>query len=286
MSDDTLTVMLADLARTEEPPRPSDWPEPLPPHLSPSQVSDFLLCPEEYRLKRLVGLPTRPNVKLIVGHADTKANERNMRAKIDTGDMLSVEAVGDAAADAFRERVESDGGEGEVDWEDQTPGVALDKAVQVATVYRETVAPTVAPVAVEQRVELQVAGAPLVYGYADVVEAHQAIEKKTAATLTRVIQPQWRPAVLLYAAALERPVAVHVTTKAVQPKVTTPETDGGLFQPVEAERAARLVQDVAESLRTLVATRGPDESWPVHGLTHVWKCGLCDFRENGCWAWK
>ena len=267
-------------------PLEADWPEFLPDHLSPSQMGEYLMCPEKYRLARIVKLPQRSNVKLVIGTADTRANAANMQQVIDTEEMLSVSDVQDAASDAFAARVEEDGGEGEVDWEDTKPGDALDKAVLVSTVYRQTVAPQVRPVAVEQPIEFAVEGAPLVIGYADVVEAAQTIEKKTAASLTRTIQPWWMPQGIVYAAALQQPVAFHVTTKAVSPKVTTPETDEGLLQPVEAARASALVGSVADALRSLAETKGPEKPWPGHGLTHGWACQLCPFKEAGCAWWQ
>lgn len=264
----------------------TDWPRELPQHLSPSQVSDFLLCPEKYRLARVMRLPQRSNVNLVIGTADTRANEANMRQVIESGEMLDVEQVQDAASDAFIARVDEDGGASEVDWQDTKPADARDKAVLVAATYRETTAGLVVPIAVEQKIDYRVDGAPPVVGYLDVEQADTVIEKKTAGSLTRVIQPHWRPQALIYAAAAGKPVGFHVTTKAATPKVTTPDTDAGLEQPVEPYRAARLVGMVADGLRDLVASRGPDGLWPGNGLTHPWACQLCAFKANGCAYWK
>lgn len=271
---------------TEEP-AVLDWPDVLSPHLSPAQVGDYLLCEEKYRLSRIKKLPQRSNAKLVIGTADTEANAANMRSVIDTREMLSLGDVEIRAAEAFDNRVESEGGSKEVDWEDATEGAAKDKAIQVAGVYRETVAPSVKPIAVEQPISFEVAGAPPTIGRADVVEERQVVEKKTAASLTRQIQPWWKPQALIYAAALNRPVAFHVTTKAAAPKVTTPETDEYLLQPVERLQAEAVVGSVADGLRMQVATLGPDEPWAPSGLTHGWACKLCAYRTSGaCVYWR
>lgn len=130
----------------------------IPEHLSHSQVNTLSMCGERYRRRYLDGDKIPPGVALVCGSSAHKAIDANMTAKMDTGSPLPIEAVYDAAADAFDERCDNE--EVAIDglYEGMEREAALsqgkDKAVQLAGLHALEVEPEIAPTAVELRIEV------------------------------------------------------------------------------------------------------------------------------------
>ena len=65
--------------------------------LSPSKINTFERCQLQYKFRYLDNLRKPPGVAAAIGTATHKAVEVNLRAKLDTGALLPLEAVQQAA---------------------------------------------------------------------------------------------------------------------------------------------------------------------------------------------
>lgn len=135
-------------------------------HYSPSQLKMFLRCARQWAYRYVEGLIIPPGAALVVGSSvhvpageyHTRGlrlgNEWNHHA---ARDQMGVDEAEDLAASEFDRRAV------DVPWEqeEEAPGKAKDRAVAMARVYVEAVAPTTGrPLSVEERVEVQPEGEP------------------------------------------------------------------------------------------------------------------------------
>jgi hypothetical protein len=269
----------------EAPPENPLWPSALPALLSPTQITTFLACPEQYRRRYLLRERVRPSVALIIGRADSKAREADLGHKIVTGLNLSDSDVKVAAAESFDQAVEADGGVGEVDWEASKPGTAKDLSVLLASAYHTQISLALLPIAVEERLELTIPGVvPLIHGFLDVRLERRVKEVKTSAKRRLKPLPDWLIQSELYSAATGLPVEFDVSVKSARPEVLTAARDPGLQGHADGLALARLerrVQSVAGGILALYRQFGADEAWPATGagglLPH---CGICDWRPD------
>lgn len=267
---------------------PQLWPLELGDYLSASRLTLFQRCPEQYRRRYLKNERERSNGNLVWGGADHYAHEQNFRQKIDSHEDLPVDDVKVAFAEGFDQRVEEGGGTDEIAWGDQRPGEIKDAGVLLAAAYHMQVSPSVQPIAVETRFEVQIPGVPVpVIGYIDVNEALRAIERKTAKAKTVNVKPGWRLQGLVYQYAKGLPVDYHVSVKTKTPAIYTADTEPGLrLVDTRAELTERLMGNLAQHILTLYTTFGPDEPWPG-AITDDWACSYCLFgpKQNADCAW-
>ncbi len=112
-----------------------------------------------YRRGASFGLSKRnmikpPNVAMAVGTAVHSSAEKNMRHKIDTGDLLTASDVKDAARDRLIQIRETEGllfDTAEAVNEDKTIGNAIDEATALAFLHWAEFAPNLHPFDVERR---------------------------------------------------------------------------------------------------------------------------------------
>ncbi len=286
-----------------EPPatvRDPSWAAPLPERLSPSSITRFLACPEQWRRSYLAGEPFKASGAMLIGSADSEAAAYNFRLKAVTHEDAPLDEVQDAARDEFKTRLDQD----DVEWSDKegekNPSTALDTAIRVVTFNHAAEYPlVVAPTRVEEPVEFQVAGAPLVRAYVDVATPGVVVSRKTAGRAPSGPTRPWMVQSAIESAALGVPTVFHVTTKAAKPRLICPENDGPLytaFADVEATQrfAANVISTTARSIRALYAEFGSDETWPTTGAGHwgsnptggMSVCGTCAFRLSGCPVWS
>lgn len=264
------------------------WPADLGDYLSASRLTLFQRCPEQYRRRYIQGERERSNGNLVWGGADHYAHEQNFRQKIESHTDLPVQDVKDAFAEGFDRKVDEGGGSSEIEWGEQKPGDILDAGVLLAATYHELVSPTVQPIAVETRFEVEIPGIPVpVIGYIDVNEELRAIERKTARAKTINVKPGWRLQGLVYQYAKKQPVDYHVSVKTKTPAVYTADTEPGLrLVDTRTQLTERLIGNIAEHLLTLYGKFGPDEPWPG-AITDDWACLYCKFgpKEDANCAW-
>lgn len=119
--------------------------------LSQTQLNMYLQCGEQYRRRYILGDKQPPGIAMVVGRGVDQSVTANLGARIETGALLPLEAVLDTARDAF-----------EVDWIDVDPALegerdaarahdaAVDRVTRLARLHAESLAPTLAPTAVQR----------------------------------------------------------------------------------------------------------------------------------------
>ena len=132
-------------------------------HLSVSQLGMFQRCNLQYRRRYLEGETIPPGIAAHVGSGVHKAAEINFKSKMQTGEDMHLDAVQDAAAEAYDKALS----EGVFFAPDEVPGAKIamaqgkDDAVSLATLFRNQLAPTITPALVEHRVTLVIPGVAL-----------------------------------------------------------------------------------------------------------------------------
>ena len=132
-------------------------------HLSVSQLGMFQRCNIQYRRRYLEGETIPPGIAAHVGSGVHKAAEINFKSKMQTGEDMPLDAVQDAAAEAYDKALS----EGVFFAPDEAPGAKAamvqgkDDAVSLATLFRRELAPTIMPALVEHRVTLEIPGVAL-----------------------------------------------------------------------------------------------------------------------------
>ncbi len=278
-----------------EPPA-ATWPESLPQHLSPSQLSMFERCPEQYRHRYVLGEKEAPSGAMLWGTVDGKAHALNFDQKIETHQDLPVEEVREAFAGLLDWEIDRSGGPSEIDWRDDTPASIKDRGAALVGHYHRTVSPRIQPTATEEAFSLDIPGVPVPFiGYIDVSTEAYTVERKTAKGSAKAIPPHYVLQTLGYALARQRPVELHISTKTIKPAVYTPAEEAGLLMPFTATTVARAERIVAARARQIMAlydTFGPDQEWPDAIGTQAWHtavCDMCGYGPNGadrCNWWK
>lgn len=255
------------------------WPDLLPQHLSPSSLKTYMACREQWRQQYLVKPPRRSKDYFVWGGAHNFALvETNYAQKIETHTDLPLAEVQEAFAAGVDRKINDEGGAGEIDWGESSAADIKDRGVALVTAYHKTVSPTVQPVAVEQRVTINVPGAPVpVVGYIDVV-ADRIIELKTAGK--KGVYPGDIFQGRVYQLALPLDVDFHVATKTKVPGIYTAAECPEFGIPAsDLQRAVtrRMVANLAADILATFDRFGPDETWPGAYATLASPCGRCSF---------
>jgi hypothetical protein len=269
-------------------------------HLSASALGQFSRCPEQFRRVRVLKQRQRPASALIWGNADGDAFDHNFGQKIESHEDLPAGELEEKFAACLDERVEQDGGAGEVDWSRDCPGKTgkqavadvKDRGTRLVRVYRELVAPSVQPIAVQRKFTLDLPGVPVpIIGYIDAETEPLTLEFKTAGKADTVASHNWRLQGQLYQAVTGKPLRWHVKNK----KATTDKfvVTGDEHEGLRLAFSARAVEATEDRVRRLVAqlawlwqTYGPDEPWPTHAPDVLgWgnPCTFCGFRSSCAW---
>jgi hypothetical protein len=132
-------------------------------HLSISQLSMFWRCGEQWRRRYLDNDIHPPGIAAHIGSGVHKAAEINFKSKMQTGADMPLGDVQDAAADAYDRSLSG----GVFLAPDEAPSAKIsmnegkDAAVALATLFRESLAPTINPALVEHKVVLDIPGVSL-----------------------------------------------------------------------------------------------------------------------------
>lgn len=142
-------------------------------------------CMEAFRRRYIENEIIPPGVALIVGTGTHKGVDVNMRHKIETGSLLEVDAVADAARDgvneAWQRGVKLEPEEARLGIK-VVKGQAVDKAVRLATVHYREKAPKINPIHAERPWTLEINGYPLdLAGRIDIQEPDSVRDTKTSA---------------------------------------------------------------------------------------------------------
>lgn len=130
-------------------------------HISVSQIKMYLHCPAQYYFHYVKGIQVPPKGSMVLGKAVHKALEYYFGHKLFLGKEPPLGDVLDVFSDYFdREKI------GAV-W-DEEAGAAKDDGVGLIKLYISELAPSITPLAVEHKFEVQIAGTTLL-GYIDLI---------------------------------------------------------------------------------------------------------------------
>lgn len=163
---------------------------PLPPHISISQVKTYLRCPKQYEFSYVQKIKSKPSFALDFGSAVHKGIEHNYKQKLvsgkdcDVNEMVTVyvDEIAErkkVARDTYTKKELKDSGYDTDSRDDEPLGIGLLKQ------YHREVAPTVKPIHVEQPFELKFIEPELrpFYGIIDLIDDEKKVrDAKTSAS--------------------------------------------------------------------------------------------------------
>jgi RecB family exonuclease len=219
--------------------------------LSPSKIDTFERCQLQFKYRYLDGRIKPPAAAAAIGTATHKAIELNLRAKLETGELLPLDAVKDAA----RDNIENAWAGGVIDDPDAPMGKggAVDEAVSLAGLHASEVAPTIQPTAVERGLGMEVNAGLVITSHLDVVEADGLRDTKTIAQTPSEIKGEHMAQGQLYAVvmlandgALPRALKIDYLVKLKREKKALT-----LVAPVTEETAQRALERVTLTARVI-----------------------------------
>lgn len=126
-----------------------------------------------------------PGVALVTGIAVHKSVERNLKNKVTTGQLLSIDECAQEAVDSVKQQWDAGMmlSEDEAMNPSRTLGETVDQAVRLSALHHSVVAPTISPAIVEESWVLEMPNYPYdLAGQIDCVEVDSALrDLKTAA---------------------------------------------------------------------------------------------------------
>ena len=252
--------------------------------ISPSKIRLLQLCGEAFRRKYIEGERSWYGTAAAIGIATHKSAEEDLNNKLSFCNLLPDESIADYAADSFELIWDTEDIELTKEEKEDRFGVhdrAKDQVIQLAELHHKDLAPTIDPLQIEERLELQVEGVPLtLVGYADVIETDNTIrDLKTRGKTPKATDAQDDIGLQFYSLIQDvkgyRPkeLALDVLVKTKQPKrvtVTSPAQKDHDATLGRIERAAQIIQSGAYM---------PAE--PTH-----WKCSekFCEFFDDCRWG--
>ena len=256
-------------------------------HLSASSIAQFMTCPEAFRLERIAKIPKRRFLDGFIGSVHHDTIEENFRQKIETGNDQTYEQAEGVYKYKWHEELEK----GEPQWTEH-PERVEELGLKMLKTFHTAVAPTIKPIAVEQRFEERVPGLPLpVVGYIDVEEERLIDEFKTSKQAVKSPKPNWRFQGLIYQLFSRKPIYWTITTKQKTPVNWTWQTAPNLILPIQnPDNTVRMMTQAVEMLNDYWLRYGPTRPWPTTGVMHTWACDYCSGGPKNpnpaCVVWK
>ncbi len=267
-------------------------------HLSHSSYSRFVLCPEDWRRRYILGEKTAPSGSMFLGRQVDDAITLYYRHILDHGEHLSVDQVKDAFGDGWKATAETEREQLGIAWEaelreDSAFKVGLD-AVELT--YSELIPHLGEPVAVQRKVEYNLAPGLewSVLCYLDLetrrsdagtlLPAVVDYKVKTTPLSQYKADHDFQPAVYLAGRWLEGdPAAQFCFAQIAKPGPRRKQIGASIMTTSRSTGQLRgaLVR-IAQVARQIVVSYerfGPDEPWGFAGPTG-WKCS-----ERYCEAW-
>lgn len=264
--------------------------------LSASSIGTFVMCPEKFRQKEIVGQREPSGGAGIAGGAAHKGVEAYLRYVMMQGEPPPPTVWHEWLHAKFDKEVEREGGV--IEWGKSATGEKLPftaddvrgRAVQAAGTYIDKIAPHLNPIAVEDPFVVYVEGCPVpVVGSKDIVEVENVIDMKFGKAQSN-LDPGWRIQGLIYLLSDEKDMVWHSVG---WPKVDgtctfhTPLDAPGLRLPRSYENysiATDLIRSSVQSIMAYTEMFGLDNPWPGN-LSHQYACDTCAFRKDGSCAW-
>lgn len=122
--------------------------------LSASSVTTFLRCGQQWAYAYVAGIKAPPSLRAIRGIAAHAAVEVDMRQKIASKVDIPINDM----LDAYDTSWQAEAINGYTVINDEKPGEVKDKGYELVSLYRETVAPGIQPVLVEEPIQFAING--------------------------------------------------------------------------------------------------------------------------------
>jgi len=120
-----------------------------------SSLNMGLKCAESFRRRYLMGEIIPPGIALLRGTGTHKAAEINHQQKIETGQDLPLDDLKDAARDKYVKRAKESGVyliKEDLSAKDRLLNDGLNDTVRCVETYHKDIAPTIQPIAVEEKI--------------------------------------------------------------------------------------------------------------------------------------
>ncbi len=187
--------------------------------LSPSQVGSFIRCPAAWYYRTVLGLPDPVNANRALGIAVDDALTENYRQKIETREDLETEGVVALYRSSWAAQQDA------IEYQDKEDPKAIgEKGVELVRLYMDKAAPTIQPIAVQQRLAGMIGGVRVNARLDLLDETGQIHDYKVAAKTPSDIDQMYRMNVTTYARLEPRAsgfVRLDTLTKTKEPKLIT-----------------------------------------------------------------
>lgn len=243
--------------------------------LSPSSVSTFMRCPEQFRREYVLEQKRAPGGWAMSGSAFHEARHAALEYAMDKGEPVTLEILEVMYRVAWDKRLSE---EEVVEWKGDTAEAVFERGWQMTVCYHETLGAEVRPIRMEYGAKGYVDGVPVpVYGRIDVEEAEEIIDTKTGRSLFHKLKPEHLVQGCIYVLLTGKPIRWHSVSE--KPAAVTNDTLRLVPRPKVLEAARSYVRDSYEGIRDLLRTRGRDEEWPGTGPASG-NCNYCSFRSR------
>jgi len=214
--------------------------EPQRPHISPSQLSRYFTCGEQYRRIYIMQERRPPGIALLKGTAVHGAAELNNRQKLETRADVPESTMVEAAVAILGERITVEGleltKEETAMGKATVVGKATDSVARLTSLYAREVAPGLMPALVEHAVRVELPGLRDIVGRIDVVDEAAVIRDLKTSGRAKSADDLETDQLAFYAAAYE--VTTGQLPAAVQLDVLV-DTKVPKVQQLRAQRNAQ-----------------------------------------------
>jgi hypothetical protein len=252
---------------------------------SATSLAMFARCPEQFRHRYVLGEKRRPGQQLVMGGAFHSVAEANFSQKIESHEDLPIETLTEMLTDDLwgKQIEEQQEYGGEVEWDDKQDA-CLANTVAMVGMYHGTVMPRVQPLAVEEKLDIDV-GLPIsMIGYTDVRTTNVIVDYKTTKQARQAVKPDWQLQARIYGMARNLPVDFHIVSPK---KVITPlEFPALSVIPTAPQKVSTLsmVQELGLRANRYMVEYGPFETWPTFGAIYEQYnkpiCGYCGWANT------
>ena len=247
------------------------------PYLSPSSISCYLRCPEQFRREYVLRERRAPGAWGAAGSAFHSARRDALEHALKTGEAMSVAELEDMYALAWGAEVAE-----EVNWRDDTPGTVFDAGLAMTVLYHRELGSKIRPLAIEQSIHAHVPGVPVpLYGRIDVIDGAvpggEIVDTKTGKQLFHQINPAHYIQGMVYVYALRLPIRWHSVSQ--KPAATTSDLLRLEPRAKVLASAERLTRQAYLGILYHQQTFGPEEVWTGAGMAGG-ACRYCSFRAS------